>query len=212
LSGGDLKLISRQTAAHTPKLANGASLPRQLSALVWNPGERVEGYTNFLMTVIMALATSLLDQKQAILAIQVFGILCLLSSGWLTMQITKSLSLNRPPRQQYLVRVLSLGLLYAYYPLAYWTLMGMETGLLTVLLLWATLSALQYEVDLRLTHLWGMSIALGLAYLTRPDSALVALWIILYVLWGHRISPLKQKTWRGPLLALGIYGLFIAER
>lgn len=177
--------------------------------LVWNPGERVEGYTNFLMTVIMAIPTSLLDKKQAVLAVQVFGILCLLSSGWLTLQIAKSLSQHHPPRQQQLIRLLSLGLVYAYYPLAYWAIMGMETGLLTVLLLWATLSALQYEVELRPTYLWRMSIALGLAYLTRPDSALAALWIILYVMWSHRVSSLKQKTWREPFIALGLYGLFI---
>jgi len=44
------------------------------SGLVWNPGEYVESYTNPLMTLAMALATSLFDKSGAVLAVQVLGV------------------------------------------------------------------------------------------------------------------------------------------
>src|SRR5512135_2995012 len=33
--------------------------------LVWNPGERVEGYTNLLLTLVMSIFTLLLDKSAA---------------------------------------------------------------------------------------------------------------------------------------------------
>jgi hypothetical protein len=39
---------------------------------VWNPGEYVEGYTNPLMTLLMALPTLLFDKVYAVLATTVF--------------------------------------------------------------------------------------------------------------------------------------------
>src|SRR2546423_1137519 len=42
------------------------------NGLVWNPGERVEGFTNPLMVAVMAVASSLFDRRAAGLAIQCF--------------------------------------------------------------------------------------------------------------------------------------------
>jgi len=178
--------------------------------LVFNPGERVEGYTNLLMTLIMALTIVLLGKHGSIVAIQLFGLLCLLAGGWLTWQIGRALHPYRPGRHGHLAAALSVGLLFTCYPLAYWALMGMETGLLTVLLLAATLAALRYEDTLAPPYLWGMAVALGLAYLTRPDSALVALWLFLYLLWRHFASPRPRKPGRRLLFAAALYGAFIA--
>src|SRR5512143_4323861 len=36
--------------------------------LVWNSGERVEGYSNLLMTLVMSLASLFFDRKLAVLA------------------------------------------------------------------------------------------------------------------------------------------------
>jgi len=43
------------------------------AGLVWNPGERVEGYTNLLMVVLMSVWTGLLDKSSAVLAVQLTG-------------------------------------------------------------------------------------------------------------------------------------------
>src|SRR5215212_10904840 len=57
------------------------------SGLVWNPGEYVEGYTNLLMTLLMSLATLLFDRVDAVLAIQILGIIFMLANAYLVMSI-----------------------------------------------------------------------------------------------------------------------------
>src|SRR5512140_545245 len=44
------------------------------NGLVWNPGERVEGYTNLLLTLVMSIFTGLLDKSSAVLGVQVLGV------------------------------------------------------------------------------------------------------------------------------------------
>jgi len=51
--------------------------------LGWNPGEYVEGYTNFLMTLLMSLPTLVFDKVNAVLAMQVLGIVFMLANAYL---------------------------------------------------------------------------------------------------------------------------------
>ena len=44
------------------------------NGLAWNPGERVEGITNLLMTLLMAVPTGLLGKSAAVLAVQIAGV------------------------------------------------------------------------------------------------------------------------------------------
>src|SRR6266542_4914754 len=46
--------------------------------LVWNVGERVEGYTNLLMTLLMSLYTGLFAKSEAALAVIITGIFTVL--------------------------------------------------------------------------------------------------------------------------------------
>src|SRR5215210_3105270 len=62
------------------------------SGLVWNPGEYVEGYTNLLMTLLMSLPTLVLDKVEAVLAIQIFGIVLVLANAYLLMSIADQLA------------------------------------------------------------------------------------------------------------------------
>ena len=57
--------------------------------LVWNAGdvERVEGYTNLLMTLVMSVATFLFDKRYAVFAIQLTGIFFTLGTAWMTVCI-----------------------------------------------------------------------------------------------------------------------------
>jgi len=41
--------------------------------LVWNLGERIEGYTNILMVIWMAIWTGVLDKSSAVLAVQLIS-------------------------------------------------------------------------------------------------------------------------------------------
>ena len=97
------------------------------NGLVWNPGERVEGYTNFLMTLIMSAVTFLFNEKNAVLAIQVFGILTMIAVVW---QAKKLYQVVAGKDSNPLLFVLFPIIILLYYPLSYWSLMGMETGLL----------------------------------------------------------------------------------
>ena len=183
------------------------------SGLVWNPGERVEGYTNLLMVGLMALWTSLLDKSHAVLAVQLTGIPILLGIAVLSRLHWLELARGSDVRlRDGLASVAFFGSL-AYYPLVYWTLTGMETGLLTLLLLTGSLLSMTYMRTKTPTPLTGAALSFSLAYLARPDSAPVAVMVLLWAAilpaggnrrisvawWGlvvYSIFPILQAAFR----------------
>jgi len=60
--------------------------------LVWNPGERVEGYTNLLMTLLMAVPTLIFDKATAVLSMQITGLGFMLGIGFLSMRIADQMA------------------------------------------------------------------------------------------------------------------------
>lgn len=125
--------------------------------LVWNPGERVEGFTNPLWTLSIALPCLFLDRSGAALAVHLLGLASLLGAVAATWRLAHRLG-GAP--------LLAFGGALACYPLAYWSVLGMETGLLAALLTAAAAAAVEERPapDLR-APLW-----LGLAACTRPDG------------------------------------------
>lgn len=94
--------------------------------LVWNPGERVEGYTNFLWTlVLVACHLPKLSPTATCLLVQVLGIpilwLCLIST----------VRLARASRLLPISACLAVILVGIYHDLLFFSLSGMETGLVT---------------------------------------------------------------------------------
>jgi arabinofuranosyltransferase len=175
--------------------------------LVWNPGERVEGYTNLLMTLLMALSTLVFDKVTAVLAIQLLGILFMIVSALLAGEIAVHLMDSESAAWKVSVRLLVVFATLFYYPLAYWSLMGMETGLLTMLILTAVLTTFRFMQTKQRADLWKPGVFCGLAYLSRPDSVLfsaVLFALIFFDIW-------KTKSDRNErLIALGAFGLLIA--
>jgi hypothetical protein len=174
--------------------------------LVWNPGEMVEGYTNLLMVGVMSLWTSLLDKSGAVLAVQLSGIPIMLGVAALArLHWLELLKGNDVVHGQSYGTLAFLGAL-AYYPLTYWTLMGMETGLLTLLLLAGSLLSLSYVRTGRPRSLHGAAFVFSLAYLARPDSALVGVGVL------AAAAAFGQATTRGRLAAatraIAIYVVF----
>jgi hypothetical protein len=159
--------------------------------LVWNPGEYVEGYTNPLMTIIMSLPTLIFDKSTAVLAVQILGIGLMLGNAYVTMLIADHIGEDRSQHHRLLLRIISFFCVLYYYPLAYWTLMGMETGLLALFLLLGVLSALGYVRNQNPAGLLLMSVFLGAAYLTRPDSLIPGLVVFFFVL--HETYKLKLR-------------------
>ena len=171
------------------------------SGLVWNQGEYVEGYTNPLMTLVMSLATLLFDKSGAVLAIQVFGVVLMLANAYLVMRIAEHLFSVEIGRYRGLFRVVAFLCGLSYYPLVFLTLMGMETGLLAVLLSSSVLLALRYVRDRRPAEGALLSASLGLAFLTRPDAVVFALPVFAYAFFGGRkaIAPSHLPALLGPL-------------
>src|SRR5918998_2414845 len=161
--------------------------------LVWNPGEYVEGYTNPLMTLLMSLPTLLFDKVGAVLAVQILGIVFMLVNAYLVMSIADQL-LSGQERYRRLFQVLAFLCALSYYPLVYWSLMGMETGLVAVLLSLSVLCALKYAREHRPAQGVLLSVSLGLAFLARPDAVVFAVPIFVYAFLAGRESERSPRS------------------
>jgi len=138
------------------------------SGLVWNPGERVEGITNLLMTLLMATLLLVLSKGAAVLAVQLLGIVFVLLTAFFAWRVVLRVASESAVDSPWLSVVVFAATL-AYYPLAYWSLLGMETGLLAALLSAALLVAVRRDDAPRPSL--ALAVLLGLAMLTRPDAA-----------------------------------------
>ncbi len=158
------------------------------NGLVFNPGERVQGFSNPLTTLGMAGLISVFGPTLAVLMVQLLGIPTVLGCAFLADRIARDLD-SLGPQAAGFAYVATL----AYYPLSYWTLMGMETGLLTLLLL-GSIAALQ-------GRLWSLlGVLLGAAYLTRPDALLPAA-VLLACAW--RTGAPARAILRSGLIVAG---------
>ncbi len=170
------------------------------NGLVWNKGEYVEGYTNLLMTLIMSIPSFFFEKRFAVLAIQLTGIFFMLATAFITVKIYQ-ISSKRNSLAEYLLFLTIL----LYYPLNFWSLMGMETGLLAFLLSSAVLYSLKYKEDLQGRHLWLASLSFGLAYLARNDSIVYGIPVFIYLTQTFK-SGKKYIYWY--LLGCLVYALF----
>lgn len=153
------------------------------SGFTWNPGEFVLGYSNLLMVLLYSFATLIFDKSAAALFIQIVGAGFMLAIAFATMRIADHIVDGDSNERKVLVRTLAFLCALSYYPLAYWSLMGMETGLLTLLLLSGILFAFSYTKTKNPARLFLMAGCLGGAYLTRNDSIIFAMAVWLYVAW-----------------------------
>lgn len=176
------------------------------NGLVWNRGEYVQGYSNPLMTLVMALATWAFDKPTAVLVMQILGIPLMLGSALLAMRIADRIWQAEDDSLRAFVRVLAFAGALAYYPLAYWSLMGMETGLLTALLLAGLLMAIRYAQEGDSRAVMAAAVFFGLAVWTRMDSALYAVPVWAYLAWDSMrpggTRRLDQLLYAGGVLAI----------
>ncbi|HEY60088.1 MAG TPA: hypothetical protein G4N92_05330 [Anaerolineae bacterium] len=179
------------------------------SGLVWNPGERIEGYTNLLMTLLMSFATLVFDKSTAALFIQILGVGFMLGIAYTSMRIADHIVQDENYQHKALIRVLSFFFALSYYPLAFWSLMGMETGLLTLLLLLGILSAFNCTRDNNSALLLLVAVCLGLAYLTRNDSIIFAILIWLYITSETSVPKTNRKSLWQLFAAISLFFLFV---
>lgn len=177
--------------------------------LVWNPGEYIQGYTNLLMTLVMSFATMIFDKSTAVLFIQVLGVGFLLAIAYVTMKIAEHIVQDESHQTQVMVKYISLICSLFYYPLSYWSLMGMETGLLSLLLLLSVLLTFNYTKNYNHALLFLVAGCLGFGYLTRNDSIIFAILIWSYIIWGTSKSKLKRKIFWPLIAAITLYCLVV---
>ena len=137
--------------------------------LAFNLGQPVEGYTNFLWTVILGALMVLGISPEA--SSQVLGIACALGTLWFAFRVVER-ALGRPS----LWACVSPLLLACSSGFACWTSGGLETQLFTVLVAAAldgfVAAAATPEAEGR--ALRRMAICLALAAMTRPEGVLIA--------------------------------------
>lgn len=146
--------------------------------LVWNPGERVEGFTNPLWTFLMAGVHLLpLPASKICLVFQVLGALLVMGAMAFSYRITRRLLPEEP--------TFALGAAFLcgfYYPLSSWALLGMEVGACALVCLWAVDIAMRAITAQRFS--FGLYVLLGVGTLLRLDMALLYLALWAYVWWA----------------------------
>ena len=164
----DDAMISMQYARN---LADG-------SGLVWQVGERVEGYTNLLWTLWMAVLHLLpFSSATVALPVMVSGAAILVATMLVVRSITRLLVPGRP-----LVAAAAMVLTGLAYPLVFWTLRGMETGLGALLVVLAVRIALDDAAAER-RRVAALAAVLAAAVLTRDDLVVPAAIVAAFALW-----------------------------
>jgi hypothetical protein len=176
---GDDAFISFRYAKH---LVQGMGL-------VWNPGERVEGYTNFLWVLLMALSIRLgLDPESVSNGIGIASGLGVIAA--LVVFSARITSWRNP-----FVWVAPLTLA-ASRSFTAWCTGGLETMFFTLLVFLAYLSFLR-ERSTRAPRPLGSSLLLALATLTRPEGGLFML--VAGLFYAGEILP-KRRSFRSALI------------
>jgi hypothetical protein len=152
--------------------------------LVWNIGERIEGFTNPLWTLYMSLWHHLpIEPHMMSLPIQLTSLVALVALAILTYSISKSYVDSNG------LRIIATAFAVFYFPMIMWSLLGMEVGLITAGLMIAvkwTLDALERDqFDARIYLL------LGILTLVRMDALIFAIAISVFLAYHQR--RLKTK-------------------
>lgn len=169
---------------------------------VYNIGEPVEGYTNFLwMAILAGLHVLGIDLVTAARALGIaFGLAAIL--------LTFKFSLRWHPSSS-LWAVLAAGLLSINLSFAAWATGGLETHLFTFLVLLSALLHLQ-EVDDPSRLPWS-ALTMALCVMTRPDGAIFVIVAGVHRLWSHRGRVTRQDILWGSAFAL-LYGPYYLWR
>ena len=143
--------------------------------LVWNPEERVEGYSNFLFVLIVSLLgwTGI----EIVTAAQVLGLsasaLLLAYLIWCGTRVSEA---------EPIVRALPILLTAGSFCMAIWSLGGLETTLFSLLVTTGVLTAIDgLKGSPKSAAISG--VLLGLATLTRPDGGLFFVVAALFYIW-----------------------------
>lgn len=144
----------------------------------WNPGELpIEGITNPLWTVWMAiLHFAPVPEGYVALLVSLSSAVCLIATAFAGRELARRLGGSEN------VSLLVMAVVAFYYPLVFWSLRGMETGVLAALMTWAMVLAIdQLEAPARERDLKLAAIAVALVWV-RQDAVVFLTVLAAFVL------------------------------
>jgi hypothetical protein len=163
-------------------------------ALVWNLGERVEGFSNPLWTFVMAGAIRLFGTHYAPLAMQILGGLVCLALFAVYFHGA------RRNGAAALAVVSGLLVLVCSYPLSYWALSGMEASAVSLVFAISLFAQHSYESGNAENPLLLHSLLIALAYCLRPDG-----WLAISPFFAAcAFDAFREKKYRTLLCAVTI--------
>jgi arabinofuranosyltransferase len=170
--------------------------------LVYNPGENVEGYTNFLWTVATAPFTGIKSIDISIFALS-FGLVLSIFNIYLIARITKQFSGLFPLKPVYII-LLPVIFFALDDSIAFWAIGGMEFPMYTLFILAAAYYYFKINEGFR-NHIL-MSIFLMLCTLTRPEGNMIfVITMFHFLVYRKQINDWKKKFLR----VSAIYALFV---
>lgn len=169
--------------------------------LVFNLGERVEGYTNFLWTVLLALGIKLGVPPET--SARALGVLCAIGGLMAVTRLSLRLDGERP-HLAHAIAPLGLAATSAY---ACWTTGGLETQLFTFLFVLAVDRFLAEALAFR-----GYASALFFAgcALTRPEGVPLFALAVLFRLGHNLLAQRRLRPNRDEWLWLGLFAAVFA--
>jgi arabinofuranosyltransferase len=175
----DDAMISMRYAKH---LASG-------DGLVWNIGEQpIQGYSNFLLVLIMSLIHLLSSQEgQTSFFLMLFNTSILLANLFMVRSIIRLLT-----GANLYAELICISLLAFYYPLVFWTLRGMEVGMISLLINISLLMILKLELLWSNKSLVVLTISSFLLILTRIDTLVFVTIFYGYLLRNFYADKPKQ--------------------
>ena len=140
-------------------------------------GQPVEGYTCPLWTFLMVPINALgLPLRLRPLGVQILGMACLVANILVVRQLVVDF-FRESNRGTWIPATL---LTACYYPLNFWSLRGMETGLQALLFTAVTYLCLRV-VHTKSDRYWALAVCLSLCILLRPDMVLAVAACLFYV-------------------------------
>lgn len=157
---------------------------------VWNIGDKpVEGFTNpgwlFIMTLFHLFA---IPASKVSLSMMIVSVMVLLINTWVVYQICSVLQ----PGSKYAPSI-AAGITAFYFPLVFWSLRGMEVGLLTLLIDSVLLTALQFKFDRKKRAPFLLGLLFAITLFVRLDSILQILIMCVYLV-SLNIFNLRRVT------------------
>jgi hypothetical protein len=167
--------------------------------LVWNPGERVEGFTNPLWIFFMAGIHLLpLSDRFISLPVQIAGMLFFIACLYFTLRIAEEIKPGA------IVPLLAVGLTALYGQISAWNLLGMEVSVLLLITTAAVWMAIKVLKGGQFSP-W-LYLLLGVGTLVRMDMAVLFLAILVFISVFDAANRQKHLLWGVGLLVAFLGG------